>query len=62
MIAIFYILLIVLLHMVPLGGGSVVNRIAVGGLRADYILHALVFLPWMGLGPYRAQTQQTALP
>ena len=38
------------LNVIPLGGsGGALNRTDVGPLRADYLLHAAVFLPWMFL-------------
>jgi hypothetical protein len=43
-----YIALIVCLHLLPAGGGAL-NRTAVGPVRADYLLHVLLFMPWMGL-------------
>jgi len=56
-----YILLLLLLHVVPLGPADV-NQYGVGGLRADYCLHALVFLPWMFLGPFRRRPAALPLP
>lgn len=46
-----YVVLVIGLQVVPLGGGDGggLNTITVGLLRADYLLHALLFMPWMAL-------------
>src|SRR6056297_3419002 len=46
-----YIIVVVTLHIVPLNGTTLgsVNSIEFGPLRADYLLHSLLFLPWMPL-------------
>jgi glycopeptide antibiotics resistance protein len=47
-IILLYIGLIILLHVIPLGEGGT-NRFDLGPIRADYLLHTLVFIPWMFL-------------
>ena len=43
-----YILVVIGLNVIPLGGsGGVLNRTDIGPFRADYLLHSVVFLPWM---------------
>jgi len=44
----FYVLFVILLHLIPMGGYSL-NTMEFGPFRADYLLHALVFFPWMFL-------------
>jgi hypothetical protein len=41
-----YIFIIFILHVIPLGDGGT-DRFDLGPLRADYLLHTLIFLPWM---------------
>jgi len=43
-----YALIILVLHVIPIGSGDInaLNQIEIGILRFDYILHALVFVPW----------------
>ena len=43
-----YIFLVIVLHMVPMGDYQL-NTFQFGPLRADYLLHSLIFLPWMFL-------------
>ena len=39
-----------MLHVLPMGSDiAALNRMELGPFRADYLLHALVFLPWMFL-------------
>jgi glycopeptide antibiotics resistance protein len=56
MLLLFYIVLILVLNLVPIGGS--LNTTTVGPLRADYLLHAILFLPWMALVCW--QIQRTA--
>ena len=44
----FYVLFVILLHLIPMGGYSL-NTMEFGPFRADYLFHALVFFPWMFL-------------
>ncbi len=37
-----------MLHLIPLGEGGT-DRFDLGPLRADYLLHTLIFIPWMFL-------------
>ncbi len=42
-----YVLVIVLVHVIPLGTDmAALNKIEVLEIRLDYLLHALAFLPW----------------
>ena len=43
-----YILLVIVVHMIPMGAYQL-NTFEFGPLRADHLLHSLVFLPWMFL-------------
>ena len=43
-----YILLVIVVHMIPMGDFQL-NTFEFGPLRADHLLHSLVFLPWMFL-------------
>ena len=47
MLLFFYIIIILVLNVVPIGGN--LNTTTVGPLRADYLLHTILFLPWMPL-------------
>ncbi len=47
-LVLMYVLGVVVLHVIPTGGAGL-NSIEFGPLRADYLLHSLVFLPWMFL-------------
>ena len=47
-ILLLYIYVLALLHVMPLGGGDL-SRITFCWFRADYLLHTLVFLPWLPL-------------
>ena len=47
-VLILYISLILVLHIIPLGEGGT-NRFDLGPLRADYLLHTAIFIPWMFL-------------
>ena len=51
-----YLLTVVLLMVLPLNSGSEFNNIFIFHLRADYLLHAVLFLPWAFL---RYRTEQT---
>jgi glycopeptide antibiotics resistance protein len=53
MLLLFYIGLILVLNLVPIGGS--LNTTTVATIRADYLLHALLFLPWMALVCWRVQ-------
>ena len=44
-----YVLAVLVLHVVPLGGASAMNEMGFGPFRVDFLLHAAVFLPWMFL-------------
>jgi len=43
-----YLAVIVILAVAPIGGG--INRITVFSLRADYLVHMVLFVPWALLG------------
>jgi hypothetical protein len=53
MLLLFYIVLILVLNLVPIGGG--LNKVTIGPLRLDHLLHAALFLPWMALVCWRLQ-------
>ena len=56
-----YILLVIVLHVIPTGEKSLDTTVA-GPLRADYLLHSLVFLPWMFLaGMWKRNTTGSAV-
>ncbi len=42
-----YIILVIILHLIPTPGGLEISSAEVGFIRMDYLLHVLVFLPWM---------------
>ncbi len=46
-IIVAYFLVVFLLSIIPTGFGPSLNKVTVLTFRADYLLHALVFLPWM---------------
>lgn len=35
------------LHVIPTGSAISLNQIEFGSFRADYLLHTILFLPWM---------------
>ena len=43
-----YAIIVVILHVIPIGSGDInaLNKTEIGTLRLDYLLHALVFIPW----------------
>lgn len=47
-LVLFYVLLIIGLQVVPLGADAS-DTYSFGPLRADYLVHVLAFLPWLGL-------------
>ena len=50
LILIAYVVVILVLHVIPTGGtGVALNRMEIGELRADYLVHSALFLPWMPL-------------
>jgi len=51
-ILLLYISVLALLHVLPLGGGDL-SAMKIILFRADYLLHSLVFLPWMFFGWFR---------
>jgi glycopeptide antibiotics resistance protein len=54
MLLLCYIALILIVNLVPIGGS--LNTVTIGSsLRADYLLHMLLFLPWMPLVCWRLQ-------
>lgn len=48
MLLLLYIALILAVHLIPLSGNAL-DRNFVGPLRADHLLHCLLFFPWMVL-------------
>lgn len=53
-LSVAYLVGLVLLMVIPIGNGSGVdakmNNIFIVGYRGDYILHCMVYLPWMFVG------------
>ncbi len=43
-----YVVMVIGLHVAPLGGGGL-DSMTLGPVRADYLLHVLLFLPWVVL-------------
>ena len=43
-----YIFLVIILHLIPMGDYQL-NTFQFGSLRAEHLLHSLVFLPWIFL-------------
>ena len=55
-----YIVILFLLHLIPMGNilkEITLNEIEIGLFRLDYLLHTIVFLPWMFL-PYLAKRKK----
>ncbi len=48
MIFYLYVVSVIALHLVPIGGYEL-NKMEFGPFRADYLLHSLLFFPWMFL-------------
>ena len=48
-LVVFYAFGVILLHVIPTGGGAAFNQTEISGVRGDYILHMVLFLPWMPL-------------
>lgn len=46
---IIYFYLLVVLHLIPTGGTVTLSEVQIFSLRADYLVHTLVFLPFMPL-------------
>ncbi len=46
-ILVIYIIFLFILTIIPTDSGAALNKIYILTLRADYLLHALIFLPWM---------------
>lgn len=46
-----YTFFITILHVIPMGTlpGAPLNQIELGAFRGDYLIHSLVFVPWMFL-------------
>lgn len=48
-IIVVYSFVLVILHIIPIESGPALDQMAIGPLRADYLTHTLIFLPWMVL-------------
>ena len=46
-----YFIIVIGLHLIP--GGASLNKMHAGPIRADYLLHSILFLPWMFLFYFR---------
>lgn len=44
-----YILVIITLHVIPIGFVDNLHNYELGHFRGDYLIHMSMFLPWMGL-------------
>lgn len=42
-----YVFTAFILHVIPIGSAISLNDYEIGELRLDYLLHTLIFLPWM---------------
>ncbi|MFR9597422.1 MAG: hypothetical protein SNH79_07605 [Rikenellaceae bacterium] len=50
-IGLLFIISLILLMIIPIGNTtSLINNTFTVGLRGDYLLHALIYLPWMFVG------------
>jgi VanZ family protein len=49
-----YIAFILFLHLIPVGNAGA-DRFDLGQLRADYLVHTMLFLPWMLFSAYRVE-------
>jgi len=59
---VLYIITVFILHVIPTGSSISLNRIEFGSFRADYLLHTLVFLPWMILVKVHYLKSEKPLP
>ncbi|MCJ7482508.1 MAG: VanZ family protein [Thermodesulfovibrionales bacterium] len=50
---IVYCSVILLISVVSLNGSTALNKSKTIGLRTDYLLHVLLFIPWMVLAKWR---------
>lgn len=48
-----YIIALILLSVISINGDLSPNKKHWGGIRTDYIIHALIFIPWMILANLR---------
>ncbi|MFI3296087.1 MAG: VanZ family protein [bacterium] len=49
--SILYLVILFILMLMPLGDGSVkINNTFIVGFRGDYLLHILVYTPWLIVG------------
>ncbi len=46
-LALIYLYILIILSVIPTGDNIVLNEIEVLSFRADYLVHCLIFLPWM---------------
>lgn len=56
-----YLLTALILHVIPTGSSISLNEFEIGDLRLDYLLHTLIFLPWMPLIRLRSIQDKTSL-
>lgn len=49
-LAYLYLVVLFLLMVIPIGNGTLITDIYIINYRGDYILHCLVYLPWMFAG------------
>lgn len=48
-----YCSIIIFLSVVSMNGSNALNKIKILGLRSDYLLHVILFVPWMVLAKWR---------
>ena len=46
---VLYVVVVLILHVIPTGDIIALNQMKVAQVRADYLLHSLIFLPYMVL-------------
>ncbi len=46
-IILIYVIIVITLHVIPTGSGVAEQQFYIGNLRADYLLHTAIFIPWM---------------
>jgi glycopeptide antibiotics resistance protein len=56
-----YILFVIGLHVVPMGGAATLSSTGVGPLRADYLLHLVIFFPWMFFLPCQPKMSKVSV-
>ena len=64
-VSLLYLIGLLLLMVIPIGNGSgvsaKVNNIFIVGYRGDYILHCLIYLPWVFVGKFLCNNKISSL-